>query len=636
DQEETKKDQEIAIQSALPVFDFDESVPLDAPAKVQEILSKPILQDRESIDPYRNRGIVINRIHPPEGTHPDDREPIIRDFSNLLTVEQARQLVPPSYQKWIVPNTTFNLQETEIRKEAAVRSVKEKIISYNAGDYIMRVGTKLEPRDVHLLNIIKKARGLEKRPIRLIGTFLFVALALGATFYFSEAYVKRFLPERKDYILMGLVIVGVLFILRISLVFIGVIHEALFYDWPQSAFYYAIPIAGGVMLVRMVLTAEVSLILAVILSLLAGMTVGTGVDYTTYCLISGIAAGSAIVGADHRVAIIKAGLKTGLVNALVVLGILMIQTASIGSTFQWDSLFAHLGFAMLGGILASVFVFVAAPVIETLLDYTTDIKLLELANLNHPLLKELIVRAPGTYHHSHIVGILAEAAAEAIDANPLLARVAAYYHDIGKMKMPGYFIENTQVEESRHENLSPHMSSLVVASHVKEGIALGKAYKLPQRIVDMIPQHHGTKKIGLFYEKAKETTDPGIHNVEEKDFRYPGPKPQSREAGILMLADGVEASVRSLKEKTPARIQQTVEKMIDGSFAESQLDECDLTLRDLHEIAKAFTRILVGMYHQRIEYAATLSDQPTPTQETSFEEAHKAGQPNVHRLQFPK
>lgn len=636
DEEETKLDQGKITENVLPVYDFDESVSPAAPAKIREILSKPILAEKESINAYRDIGIVLRRIRPPEDIHPADREPIIKDFSTLLTVDQAKLGLPRTLQKWIGPNMTFNLQETQARKDAAIRSVKEKTITYQAGNFILRAGTKLEPRDVQLLNTIKRARGLEKKPVRVFGTFLFVALALGATFYFSEAYVKRFLPERKDYLLMGLIVVVMLFILRVSLLVSGVLHEAFFYEWPQSTLYYAIPIAGGVMLVRMFLTAEVSLILAVILSLLAGLTVGSGVDYTTYCLISGIAAGSAIVGADHRVAIIKAGLWTGLINALVVLGIRLIQSASEGSSFQWDLLLAYLSFALLGGFLASIFVLVATPIIESLLDYTTDIKLLELGNLNHPLLKELIVRAPGTYHHSHIVGILAEAAAEAIGANHLLARVAAYYHDIGKIRKPNYFVENTQGTENRHDSLSPHMSSLVVASHVKEGIALAKEHKLPKRIIDMIPQHHGTKQIGIFYEKAKEAADPDLHNIEEKDFRYPGPKPQSREAGILMLADGTEAAVRALKEKTSARIQQTVEKIIDGSFAEAQLDECDLTLRDLHEIAKAFTRILTGMYHQRIEYVTDNADQSASQEKTSLEETASAGDTNVHRLKFPK
>jgi putative nucleotidyltransferase with HDIG domain len=200
------------------------------------------------------------------------------------------------------------------------------------------------------------------------------------------------------------------------------------------------------------------------------------------------------------------------------------------------------------------------------------------------------------------VGILAEAAAEKIGANPLLARVGAYYHDIGKMRKPQYYIENTKDNANWHERISPHMAALIISSHIKDGVEMAKQHGLPQQIVDMIPQHHGTKMISFFYEMAKKTNDPDLEKLNEADFRYPGPKPQSQEAGILLLADGVEAAVRALKEKTPTRIQQTVESIINKSFVESQLDECDLTLKDLTDIATTFTHILVGIYHQRIEY----------------------------------
>lgn len=645
-EEETSADRKKATESVLPVFDYDEALPAELPERARAplagILTRPILSSREPLVAHLDSGVVLRRIHPPENVRSDEEELVVKNISKIWTVDQARQALPKAapknFQRWVVPNTTFNLQETESRKEAASRSVKEKIIHYQAGDFIVRAGTKLEPKDVQLLEKIKKTRGLENTPIRFLGTFLFVALALGGTFYFSERFVRRFLPERKDYVLMGTVIVVILAMLRMSLLLAGAIHEAFFFEIPRQALYYAIPVAGGVMLVRMVLTAEVTLVLAVILSLLAGLTVGSNVNYTTYCLISCIAAGCAVARVNHRAAIFKAGLITGVVNALAVLGIHLLQIDRLESVFRWDSLLAHLGFAMLGGILAAVFVLVAAPIVEWLFDYTTDIKLLELGNLNHPLLKELVVRAPGTYHHSHMVGMLAEAAAEAIGANSLLVRVSAYYHDIGKMKTPTYYTENDTAQENRHEALNPHMSALIVASHVKEGMALAKMHKLPRQIIDMIPQHHGTKQIGFFYEKARESNDPKIKNLEEKDFRYPGPKPQTREAGILMLADSVEAAVRSLPEKSPTRIQQTVEMLIDKSFAESQLDECDLTLRDLHEIAKAFTRTLLGIYHQRIPYAnqpnQPTSEEKTPTQGTPGAEENRES--NIHRIQFPK
>jgi len=242
------------------------------------------------------------------------------------------------------------------------------------------------------------------------------------------------------------------------------------------------------------------------------------------------------------------------------------------------------------------------PVIESLFHYTTDIKLLELANLNSPLLRDLMVRAPGTYHHSVVVGNLVEAAAEAINANPLLARVAAYYHDIGKASKPLYFIENQAGEENRHDKLTPSMSALVLISHIKEGAELAREKRLGQPIIDIIRQHHGTGLIRFFYDRAKTQAEAAGQTVEEKNFRYPGPKPQTREAGIVMLADCVEAASRTLVNPTPDRIQGMVQKIINNIFIDGQLDECELTLKNLHEIARSFNRILTGIFHHRIDY----------------------------------
>jgi putative nucleotidyltransferase with HDIG domain len=216
-----------------------------------------------------------------------------------------------------------------------------------------------------------------------------------------------------------------------------------------------------------------------------------------------------------------------------------------------------------------------------------------------------MVQAPGTYHHSVIISNMVEATAKAIQANPLLAKVSAYYHDIGKMKKPLYFIENQIGGENRHEKLAPSMSSLILISHVKDGLELAKKHKLGGEITDIIQQHHGTSLISFFFQKAKERMiKKGAKSsvVEEKDFRYPGPKPQTKEAGLVMLADMVEAASRSLIDPTPARIQGTVQKIINKAFSDGQLDECELTLKDLHEIARSFNKTLSGIFHQRVEY----------------------------------
>jgi putative nucleotidyltransferase with HDIG domain len=259
-------------------------------------------------------------------------------------------------------------------------------------------------------------------------------------------------------------------------------------------------------------------------------------------------------------------------------------------------------FAVIGGFVNAAVLMGVIPLIESLFQYTTDIKLLELSNLHAPLLRELMIRAPGTYHHSMLVGTLVEAAAETIHANPLLARVAAYYHDVGKLSKPQYFIENAGQGENRHDRLAPSMSALILTSHVKEGVELAREHHLGRSIVDIIRQSHGTALITFFYQKARNMSDPEVQNINERDFRYPGPKPQTREAGLVMLADCVEAASRTLTDPNPARIQGMVQKIINNIFIDGQLDECELTLKNLHEIAKSFNRILCGIYHQRIDY----------------------------------
>jgi putative nucleotidyltransferase with HDIG domain len=240
------------------------------------------------------------------------------------------------------------------------------------------------------------------------------------------------------------------------------------------------------------------------------------------------------------------------------------------------------------------------PILEYTFKVTTDISLLELLDMEQPLMKNLMITAPGTYHHSIIVGNLVESAAEAVGVNPLLARVSSYYHDIGKVKMPEYFVENQSNSMSKHEKLAPHMSSIIISSHVKEGVELAKQHKLPQPIIDIIEQHHGTSLMTFFYQKAKGQRDES--EPSEEEYKYPGPKPQTRVAALVMMADAVEAASKVLNDPTPARIAALVDKIINHIFLEGQLDECELTLKDISEIKKHFSYILTGILHKRIDY----------------------------------
>ncbi len=302
---------------------------------------------------------------------------------------------------------------------------------------------------------------------------------------------------------------------------------------------------------------------------------------------------------------IRAGMRVGIFQGFLVALFLLLKGYE-----DWSFYPVYVMASILGGIISGILASGLIPLIEYLFDYTTDTKLMELATMDHPLLRELMLQAPGTYHHSIIVGNMVEVAAKSIGANALLAKVAAYYHDIGKIKKPLYFIENQFDCENRHEKLAPSMSSLILISHVKEGVELAKKYRLGKPIVEIIRQHHGTSLISYFYQKALTCREKALQvkkgvdlpPVNEEDFRYPGPKPQTKEAGLVMLADMVEAACRSIPNPTPARIQGMVNKLINQAFVDGQLDECELTLKDLHQIAKHFIQILSTIHHKRIEY----------------------------------
>jgi len=344
-----------------------------------------------------------------------------------------------------------------------------------------------------------------------------------------------------------------------------------------------------------------------------------------YYLIGSLVGVRGVVVCRDRSTPLRAGLTVGLTNAVVILFV-TIAYQKILTTQTGVALIL----GIIGGLLSGVVTTGLCPVAEMIFGYTTDVKLLELASMDQPLLRELMLQVPGTYHHSIVVGNMVEAAAKSIEANSLLARVASYYHDIGKINKPQYFVENQAGGENRHERLAPSMSSLILISHVKDGVELAKNYRLGQGIQDIIQQHHGTSLISYFYQKAvdlqekqKNSKGGDVPQVSVEDYRYPGPRPQTKEAGLVLLADAVEAASRTLTDPTAARIQGLVQKIINKIFSDGQLDECELTLKDLHQIAKSFIQIIMGISHQRIEY-------PEPASKGSEGKVRADGDPD-HR-----
>jgi putative nucleotidyltransferase with HDIG domain len=502
----------------------------------------------------------------------------------------------PVVEKLLRPNLTFNKNETETRKNDAREAVNPVLYQVKKGEMIVREGERLTPEQVDKLNAFKERSEDFSYFFVIIGLALSILVLFQVFHLFARSNIRKYSPTGKDLFFL-VCLLGVLFPLFKLAIFVADALASVFPYIDAGGYYYLFPFAAGAMLVRIVLNSEIALIFAVISSWLFGALFGGNLFMAFYALMGGLIGAHGVRQCEMRSTLYLAGLRLSLFNAVMVLGLHLMTTKSFDIQLLYQLIFA-----MAGGLLCSVIVTGTVPLIESLFKYTTNIKLLELANMNNPLLRELMIQAPGTYHHSIVVGNLAEAAAEAINANPLLARVGAYYHDIGKARKPLYFIENLGRQENKHDKLNPSMSALILMAHTKDGVDLAREWKLGEPLEDIIRQHHGTTLMKYFYEKAKNRKDSGDILVDERDYRYPGPKPQSREAALIMLADAVEAASRTLLDPTPARVRGMVQKIINNIFIDGQLDNCDLTLKDFHQIAKSFNLILTGMFHQRIDY----------------------------------
>lgn len=568
---------------------------------------------------------------------------ILRDEAREAAAEEARK------------DETVLLNEEEIRElqEKAADSIEPLTIKIQAGESIVRAGDPFDARDVKIIEGIRREKERTFGRTRLVGTFLFISLFLIVFFYVLQGSFRKLRLAPKDLIFLGCLLILLVCVDRVALFIFGAVRGLLPFDISLSSLYGIIPVAFVTMMVRLVLPFPIAILFVPVSAVTAGFLVQGNLNYTVYHLVSCALGLHLMARVRTRGQILKAGFQLGAVHALMIVVLDMVNVTTLVSPMGWQDMLIRVSLAFAGGLMNAIAVLILMPIFESVFNYLTPIKLLEYGSLNHPILREMIVRAPGTYHHSHMVGTLAESASEAIGADSLFARVASYFHDIGKMVKAPYFIENQAQGEDRHAHLSPSMSALIISSHVKDGIELARQYKLPQRIVDIIPQHQGTKLITYFYNKAKEQEDPQMHVVSEGDYRYPGPKPQTREAGIILLADTTEAATRALKDRSPARLEEVVRNMINKNFIDGQLDECELTLKDLHTIARSFLRVLMGIYHQRIEYPPDQADlaargtpvrsgdettdadkysQSKPLREDSLKEVAKLPSKNIHRI----
>ncbi|RME29081.1 MAG: HDIG domain-containing protein [Deltaproteobacteria bacterium] len=590
-----------------------------------------IIADR-SLLPAEGGPIRVVRL-----TRDGEDETTLEDLDQVRTPEEARQAitlyaldngepedvdlarVPVAIARAAVrPNLSYNQLLTEKRRQAARDAVRPAEVFIQRGTSIVRKGEVLSRRQVDMIRGLQQARAGPGLLGVVLALVALTALVYGVFYVYGTTQVQAFRPTDRDIEAMSVVGLLLLVISRLLHELGDPLSAAVGMDMAASSIGYMAPIAAGGMVIRILCNSETALLFVLPLAAMAGMMMDQQVLFAVYFTIGGLVAAAAAVQSTDRVGILRAGLLTGLVNAGAVLLINLVQVhlgasaaALAGSGLPlWDVLFAFCG-----GLLSGAIVLVLVPVFE-LFGFLTDYKLIELANLNHPLLRQLMLRAPGTYHHSVIMGSLCEQAAEAIGANPLLSRVSCYFHDIGKALQPQFFIENQRGGPNPHDRLDPRQSARAIRAHVVDGQALARQYKLPEPVVDGVAMHHGTSVIKYFYVKALEQAGEG-EEVDIADFRYPGPIPDTKEAGIMLLADRCEAACRTLREPTANNIRAMVQRLVNDAVTDGQLENCPLTVQELYKIVDSFTETLLGIYHHRIEYPGMpATPPPQPAMDT--------------------
>ena len=574
-------------------------------ALVVGAMDKLVISHKGALQPFKSRPIKVRRLL--QGRPQPNGEEKLTNFNRIKDLEQVKALVrhqanvhasklkPPQrkavvalVESILVPNLAYDPAETAVRKDEARAAIRKRPLHFVKGQVLIRDGDPITRDKMRIVSAMALTSKRVNFAQVIIGVGLFALVLLVTVYRYAANQFKRFNVTARDLLMMGAILVGMLALTRGVVGLVGAKHLGIA--------RYILPVAGGAMLVRLLVTAEAAALFAVVAAGLTGLLMDRSLELTFFYLVTGLAASFGVLRVQSRSTVLRAGLIAGLLGAATVFCLQLFGGQVVAKTL----ILSCLG-AVAGGLLAAFTALALLPAIEWVFAYTTDISLLELANLNHPLLRELMLRAPGTYHHSMVVGNLAEAGCEAIGANGLLARVAAYYHDVGKMKNAAYFAENFRSGDNPHNRLKASMSSLIIRSHVKDGIEMMREHGIPERVIETASQHHGTALIAFFYHKALEQKD-DEEEVLEADYRYPGPKPQSREAGVIMVADGVEAAARSLGEPSDDRLQAVVQRIINTQFTDGQLDQCDLTLRDLHMIAKSFLQVLSGIYHARPTY----------------------------------
>jgi putative nucleotidyltransferase with HDIG domain len=613
----TEAEQARAESAVEPVFTVDGNIARQQLTRVRQILSyiSSIRQDAQASDEDKARwitkisdlilpaSVISNVLSMDEATWQDVsnevvylldglmREGVREDqlsqirarvaqlISYTLSSEEA-EVVAAFVGSLLKPNSFFDEQRTELAKQRAREKVEPVRSVIEIGQVVLRRG------DIVTLFHIEQLTALGLQPSEpqwqfLASKWLFVlALALSLSVYIWHAR-RQILQHQRRLVLLGLVVVAA-----------GVAVKLLIPGHVLLPYFF--PMASVAMLVSALLDAQLSIMVTIVLSLFVGFVSGGSLDLTVYALLGSLVAALIVSRPERLSTFAWAAGAVALVNSGVAAAFRLF-----GQAYDPGGMLQVVGASVANGIISASLTFTAFFWLGGIFGITTPLQLFELARPTHPLARRLLLEAPGTYHHSLIVGNLGERAAELIGADPLLVRVAALHHDVGKVLRPYFFVENQTSGENYHQQLDAKTSAQIIISHVKDSLELGRKYRFPISVLDIIAQHHGTTNVGYFYQQATKETEA---EVNEADFRYPGPRPRSKEAAIVMLADGVEAAVRASSPESVGEMERIVRKITNDRLVSGELDECDVTLRDLEHIRGAFVDVLRGVFHPRLQY----------------------------------
>ncbi|MCB1024972.1 MAG: HDIG domain-containing protein [Acidobacteria bacterium] len=501
----------------------------------------------------------------------------------------------------VVPNVIFDSAATTKARSDMIKSVQPVEISLKRGQMVVREGDAVNAKAMAEISAIDNYSKSSRQWNRFLGLLILVTALFWIAWKFIQqrGYVNRLdLSEEKTFTLFGFVVLiqTIMMAATFRLADFTAIQNSRAPLNDPTLWSLAIPFAFSSLVMTLLADRRTALFTGLFCSLLGGLLAPRGLEFAIYAAISSAVAVYGIGRYTSRQSVTVAGVLVGIVSALTAVALL----AYTQQPFILNTILLAISCGLLSGLVTAAATAVFLPLCETFFGILTDVKLLELSNADLPVLGQLALRAPGTNQHSHAVGQLAEEACRKVGANGLLARIGALYHDIGKTAAPDHFVEN-QMHGNPHDNLKPAQSAKIIISHVTYGTKLAKEMGLPARIVDFIPQHHGTRTLHYFLTRARDEAGKG-EEIQEEDFRYPGPKPQFKESAIMMIADSCEAAARSLSEPTPENIRFIVTKIIDAILSDDQLNECDLTLRQLTQIRESMIKSLISIYHSRVDY----------------------------------